>query len=308
MTKLEWCKANAPEALKILSDVELMEMMSSSYERFCSEKEIDENSMESVEYDKNDINNHLDYMVLELVREFGNNLAFKGGYMLTKLMDMSARQTTDIDFSIASLELYEDIKLVLDRIGTHFVETGIVDMYKVKEAIQPRMSGGADFYLDGKKVLGVDVGWHDTAYGTKLTNIGIATVNAFQIERMLSDKITAILSRKRFRRPKDLYDLYCISEVFNFDIGTVHAYILTRTEGADADWCNFPFSPEVLREYEKAFNKLSVKSIYLNQILDLAPFEEVIGRFNRIADAVRIANKSGVVVWNHESKKFSKVK
>lgn len=39
-------------------------------------------------------------------------------------------------------------------------------------------------------------------YGNKL---------AFTVERMLSDKVTAILSRKRFRRPKYIYDVYCLT-------------------------------------------------------------------------------------------------
>lgn len=81
MTKLEWCRANAPEALKSMDDAELMDLMSEAFERFCSDKEtIDPSELESVEY--NPVNSQMDYMVLELVREFGDRLAFKGATCL----------------------------------------------------------------------------------------------------------------------------------------------------------------------------------------------------------------------------------
>ena len=40
MTKLEWCRENAPKGLGDLSDVELLELMGSSYERFVEDKDL----------------------------------------------------------------------------------------------------------------------------------------------------------------------------------------------------------------------------------------------------------------------------
>lgn len=303
MTKLEWCKVNAPEALKDLSDAEILDMMSSAYERFCSEQDIDPSEFESVEYDKNVINNHLDYMVLELVREFGNSLAFKGGYMLTKLMESSARQTTDIDFSIASAEIYEDIKIVLWRMGNHFIDEGIIDAFKVKETIQPRMSGGADFYKAGVKVFGVDVGWHDINYGTTLVCTDIVTLNAFRIERMVADKVTAILSKKRFRRPKDLYDLFCIMQMFDIDLSVVRECISKRDSEQGVGWDNHPFNDIVLREYAKAYNSLRVVSIYRDgQPIVKPDFGVCMNRFNSIVNVLK--SLSVYTHWDHKLSTF----
>lgn len=89
-----------------MDDAESMDLMSEAYERFCSDKEtIDPSELESVEY--NPVNSQMDYMVLELVREFGDRLAFKGGYMLTKLIPDTTRQTTGVDFSIQDTALYQ---------------------------------------------------------------------------------------------------------------------------------------------------------------------------------------------------------
>ncbi len=39
MTKLEWCKANAPTAMKDSSDEELLEYMGSAYDKFCNDNQ-----------------------------------------------------------------------------------------------------------------------------------------------------------------------------------------------------------------------------------------------------------------------------
>lgn len=281
MTKLEWCRANAPEALKEEDDETILEMMSSSYERYCNQEK--ETLIECSIV--NEINNYLDYMVQELANVFGTKLTFKGGYMLTKLMASRARQTTDIDFSILHEEVYTEIKSKLREIAEHFVSLNIIDTYKIKEEIKPQMSGGVDMYKNGQKILGVDVGWHDTTYGTIIKDLDVATVQSFSIERMLADKITAILSRKRFRRPKDLYDLFSITECFTFDAKKISDYILRR--GSPVDWQNYPFTDEVLEQYEKAYNKLNLTSIYKGGSLSKPDFNFTYSRFCVVAEKVR---------------------
>lgn len=295
MTKLEWCRDNAPNSIKELSDAEVLEYMSSAYEKFCEDEKI---VVEERTADLNDINEQMDIMVTVLTRAFGDKITFKGGYMLTKLMPKYARQTTDIDFSIQSSELYKDLLVVMDRIGKSFVEKGFIAKYTIKPEVKQRMSGGMDMYdANGGKVLGIDIGWHDVTFGTTLTNINVGTVKAFTVERMLADKITAILSRKRFRRPKDIYDLYCITNCFDFDANLVNEYILRRTDGAGADWNNFPFSPEVLREYEKAYDKLSVQSIVKDNVIHKPDFDAIMERFNVICLGIQTADNKHL--WKH---------
>ena len=285
MTVIEWCRKNAPTLWKDLPDDELLKKMKPQLETLGDITT--SNVTESVEFDPSDINQCLDYIVLELNREFGNKLAFKGGYMLTKLMKTRARQTADVDFSILTGALYESIKDKLVQVSEHFISVGAIDNYKIKETIKPTMSGGVDMYKDGVKMLGVDVGWHDITYGTVIRNLDVGDLNSFEVERMLADKITAILSRKRFRRPKDIYDLYCISETMSFDAHKVAQYIDRRTDGAGADWQNLPFSDDIVREYRKAYNSLKLTSAYTGEELVRPQFDNVLDRFNEIAYRVK---------------------
>ena len=303
MDRLEWCRENCPKLWRDLPDDELISKMTDAWEiAQLDNKTESEEPME--EHSLNIVNNHLDYMVIELTKEFGNKLAFKGGYMLTKLMNNRARQTSDIDFSILTADIYNAIKTKLVDVCDHLISVGAIDSYKIKDNIQPNMSGGADMYKDGKKILGVDVGWHDITYGTCIRNLDVGELNSFEIERMLADKITAILSRKRFRRPKDLYDLYCISECMEFNAKKISDYIIKRTNGIGADWANLPFTADVLREYEKAYNSLRLESVYKDVELVRPKFSVVIDRFECIANKVK--NPEGNVYWSLKKECFVK--
>ncbi|MCM1215066.1 MAG: nucleotidyl transferase AbiEii/AbiGii toxin family protein [Lachnospiraceae bacterium] len=301
MTKLEWCRAHAPDAIRNLPDDELLTLMESAYNSEYIDKNISLHDMESVEY--NPINDMMDYMVLTLVREFGDKLAFKGGYMLTKLIPESARQTTDIDFSIQTSALYQQLIQTMRAIGDHFIFESLISHYNIKEEIRGFMSGGMDMYDDsGAKVLGIDVGWHDISFGTQLTSISVGTVRAFSVERMLSDKITAILSRKKFRRPKDIYDLYCITNSMSFNAILVNEYIVKRTNGAGADWKNYPFSDDVLREYGKAYNSLKVHSIFKDRSVRKPDFDAVMCRFDTVCD--KLLHPSFEFIWDPKAGVF----
>lgn len=290
MTKLEWCRANCPEPLRNVSDEVLLSMMSSAYENLCEEKEPSENSEEL-----NTTNSYLDKMVQILVNTFGDKLAFKGGYMLTKLLPNVARQTMDIDLSIQESELYQELIQTMKSIGDSFIAEGYISEYVIKEEVQRHMTGGIKMYdKEHNYVLGIDVGWHDITYGTTATTIDVGDVNAFTVERMLADKLRAILSNKRFRRSKDIYDLYCITNCFDFDSRLVIEYM---NKSIKPEWENFPFTEVVIREYEKAYSKLRIYSIIKDRDLPKPSFDKVLDRFNTIC--FELMNPSDLHLWKH---------
>lgn len=301
MTKLEWCRANAPEALRELSDADLLDLMQDTLNNPAIEKpELEEDPTDAY----TELVSLMDRMVLRLVREFGNKLAFKGGYMLSKLLGASARQTTDIDFSIQTSDLYQQLLCAFKEIAEEFVSEGFIASYKIKPEVRETMSGGMDMYAaDGQKKLGVDVGWHDITFGTTTMHLDIADVNAFTVERMLADKLTAILSRKRFRRPKDIYDVYCLTNCFDFNAQSLNDYILQRTHGIGAEWGNFPFNEVVLREYEKAYDSLDIRAV--TKTVEAKPdFDKVNKRFSTIC--MRLLNPTFDMHWSHEQGIFTR--
>lgn len=230
-----------------------------------------------------DTNTALDYMVTVFLRCLDIPNAFKGGYMLTKLLGGDSRATRDIDFSIQNKEAYESIKNVLEGIANKFLDVGIIDDYNVKETISETSSGGITFYSEGRLVLGIDIGLHDVMYGTQNYNLNVGNVKAFSVERMLSDKLLAILSRKRFRRTKDLYDFYIITSHFDVDYKELVNCIDRRENYDKSVWNNIPFSDTVLVEYLKAWKKLTVTSSLTGEEISKPSFSDCINRFNKFA-------------------------
>lgn len=296
MTQMEYIRSIAPDGYMETFDEEtLKDLFADQWKEYC-ERQL------TLEEPVNPINDKLDYMVLTLVREFGDKLAFKGGYMLSKLIPKVAHQSTDIDFSIDYDTLYYDMISTIRAVGDHFIEEGYIERYVVKETIEPHRSGGADFYaVGGKKVLGIDVGWHPTDWGTMHTDIGITTVRHFTVERMLSDKVCAILTKKRFRRAKDIYDLHQLMRFYDVDLVLLRDGIRRHHEDTPVEWQNYPFNEIVIREYRKAYDKLVVESIHPDEDIVKPSFDAVCDSFAKLMTGIRTTK---FVRWNHVTSDF----
>jgi len=198
----------------------------------------------------------LDYIVFVITMRLGlENIAYKGGYILNKLIP-NTRKTYDVDFSIARKELYEDIKIVLGEIGNILISKGIIDNYKIKDDISETSSGGIKFIKDNTTILGADVGLHSLGYGITSIRLDFIDVNRFAVERSLSDKISVICSRKRFRRVKDLYDTYMLISLYN-----INGNILTEClSHRDVNFELMPIDETVIVQLKNAYNKLTLGS------------------------------------------------
>lgn len=244
---------------------------------------------------KESLNDLLDYMVLRICRGVASKKAFKGGWMLTKLLQTRSRRTKDIDLSVSSVEAYEEVKEVLREIAEDFKQAGIIDDYHIKENITATSSGGVDFYRDGRKILGADIGLHDITWGVKRYDFSLTTLDGFEIERMLADKIIAILSRKRFRRTKDLYDFCILVRAFDFDLRKIRSYIDLR---GGAEWDNIPFNDVVLEQYRKAWEKLELVNAKTGRLMEKQDFSVVLELFYAIV--LPLKSKFFICpIWDH---------
>jgi len=198
----------------------------------------------------------LDYIVFVITMRLGlENIAYKGGYILNKLIP-NTRKTYDVDFSIARKELYEDVKIALGEIGNILINKGIIDNYKIKDDISETSSGGIKFIKDNTTILGADVGLHSLGYGITSIRLDFIDVNRFAVERSLSDKISVICSRKRFRRVKDLYDTYMLISLYN-----INGNILTEClSHRDVNFELMPIDETVIVQLKNAYDKLTLGS------------------------------------------------
>ncbi len=230
--------------------------------------------------DKSSDTDILDYVMVQLCHCLDTKkVAFKGGYILNKIIEPPdvPRQTVDIDFSISVQTYYENVKSVLSSIGDDLIADGIIDSYEVKDTISPTSSGGIKFNrVDSKiKDLGVDVGLHDISQGIVPMSILGYDVQRFSVQRMLSDKISAIYSRKRFRRPKDLYDFVVITNCFDVKMCDLREQVNIRNT---IDWTASPMRNEVAIQYKKAYDSLTVIHPLTGSEVSKPEFSEALGR------------------------------
>lgn len=261
-----------------LSSLKALDLMASKSE--CVEvslPDIDDNSsdMEVLDY----------IMIFVCTRLKSVKSVFKGGYVLMKIMPDMARYSHDIDFSISEKEQYELVKQVLDELGSSLVSLKVIDSYEIKDTIEHNKSGGIKLHRSGfdKQDLGIDIGLHDLSFGIQEWNILGIDVEKFTVERMLSDKISAIFSKKRFRRTKDLYDFYILtSSCKNINIDKLREFLELR----EINWDTTPFDPIVLREYGKAYDKLNIKN-HTGKILYKPEFSECMNILKEYVAVIR---------------------
>lgn len=239
----------------------------------------------------------LDYIMIFLCERIDIKLSvFKGGYVLTKLMPDEARMTEDIDFSISEEHQYYDIIPVLEDLGNDLIRLGVVTGYEVKPTIGERSSGGIHMMTPGNiPDLKIDIGWHDLSWGVSSWSCVGFDCKRFEVERMLSDKISAVYSRKRFRRTKDIYDFYILTNNFDVSLPKLKEYIIKR---GLIDWNADPFREEVVTQYAKAYDKLTVATCD-GRIITKPELDKILLRLRDFMD-----NYGNNVVWNHTERVF----
>lgn len=202
----------------------------------------------------------LDFIMLFLCRRIDLKWnAFKGGFVLTKLLPEEARMTEDIDFSVSEDGQYYKLIPVLKELGEVLLNKGVIEGYEVKESIGERSTGGIHMSTSKEsKDIKIDIGWHDLSWGVQKWDYEGFDCNRFEVERMLTDKISAVYSRKRFRRPKDIYDIYILLRNFDVDLNKLRSYVEKR---GTIEWEADPFREEVYREYGKAYDRLNISSV-----------------------------------------------
>ncbi len=243
----------------------------------------------------------LDWLMLYICRHMDvEEAAFKGGYVLSRIIPKNeARGTRDIDFSILRKEYYDVVKKVLSSAGDILMGVGVVLRYELKDNVEPTMSGGITFVMsDGTRHLGVDVGLHDITYGTHKIEVNGNLVSAFTPERMLADKFSAMFTRKRFRRVKDLYDFYVITNNFDVNISSLSDMISKRGE---LDYGLSPVRDEIMDGYRHAYDtlNLNVNADANRDLVEKPSFDTVIHRLRIFVSRLEVGG-----IWDHVSKEM----
>jgi predicted nucleotidyltransferase component of viral defense system len=177
----------------------------------------------------------LERLLFRLSRSrFRNKFVLKGGLLLCVLFDEPHRTTKDIDF------LAKQISGTMENIGEVFAEICTVDgsdgvVFDAGSIDVKRIKEDADYegvrvlitcYL-GKahKVLQIDIGFGDIVVPHPqemqypvILDMESPDIWAYSLESIVAEKFEAIITLAQANsRMKDFYDIYMLSQQFNFD-------------------------------------------------------------------------------------------
>lgn len=165
---------------------------------------------------------------------YAENLVLKGGLFIYTLTNFESRATVDIDFLLQQFPgRIEDIKRMVDEIIS--VDSGndfITFTSRGFETISPqRKYTGVSFQLvvqikNTRTPFDVDFGVGDIiipvprkrTIPVQLDGFGAPEVLTYSLESTIAEKFDALLQRLELTsRMKDIYDIYYLSSIFDFD-------------------------------------------------------------------------------------------
>jgi len=165
---------------------------------------------------------------------YAENLVLKGGLLIYTLTNFESRATVDIDFLLRQFPgTIEDIKRMVDEIIA--VDSGndfITFSSRGFETISPqRKYTGVSFQLVGqikntRTPFDVDFGVgdvivpnsHKRTIPVQLDGFEVPEVLTYSLESTIAEKFDALLQRLELTsRMKDIYDIYYLSSMFDFD-------------------------------------------------------------------------------------------
>ena len=166
--------------------------------------------------------------------EYANHLVLKGGMLIYTLSNFASRSTADIDFLLQQQPgSIEDIKRMVDEIISVDSENNFIQLSSQSyETISPqRKYKGVSFQLMGqikntKTPFNADIGIGDVivpdperlTVPVQLEDFKPATVMAYSLESTIAEKFDALIQRQLLTsRMKDIYDIYYLSNQFDFD-------------------------------------------------------------------------------------------
>lgn len=217
--------------------------------------------------------------------KYMNNLVLKGGLLLYAITDFSSRVTVDMDFLMKRIpNTPEQARIILEEILSSSTNNDYIQMSvtRVKPISVTKKYMGIEVDVlarikNTKTPLHIDFGVGDVIFPrkvkrkipTQLPDFETPFVYTYSLESSIAEKLDAILTLMEYSsRMKDYYDIYFISNLFDFD-GPQLIEAIEKTfsnRGHDLDFNQFKNlarlgeSSEMLKKWAAFTRKINTES------------------------------------------------
>lgn len=291
MTKLEWCRANAPTSLTSLSDADLLfEMRDILKNPSIPKPDFD------VPLDDCELVMEMLGSVMNGVREkVGEHIAFSGGYVMRCLTESPTFPSHFLDIHIDNTVPINDVYAVVRECAEHYKSLGYIANIDGDESRMTMCNSNM------RAIAIVTLHACDLTYGVTSDTNHRCVSPMISIERIIASQVLYLLSPNRWRRRMTLYELYNELCSFNFDANVVVDCMRHKAGNDSIDWSAYPFSNDVLNELERNYNK--VTSHVVNDNIQAHPlFSAAFMIVNDVLSTLYILDAG--THWNHTTCSF----
>ena len=246
-------------------------------------------------------------LLSELRENYDKTIVLKGNILLNKILPESARSTKDMDLDIVATE--DEYKTyILPVLTAHvdrLVDSGEADFYTVREIKHGSICGIKVYKYNELEqpslTFSVDINLISETVGLTLYRTYDYDFYGSSLERILSDKMSAVLSSKRYRRMKDFYDIYILlNSGIEVDLNEFMYLFQRQNQEATLGLINtVPFDEMEIDKLYQAWNKLRLGSFSGEERVK-PKFQDVIKTLYKLTDSVCEEIKTLESVLNNE--------
>lgn len=260
------------------------------------------------------------------ISKYADNLVLKGGLFIYTLTNFESRATVDIDFLMRQLpNKIEEIEKIIAEIlsvdtGNDFIELSA----KGFETISPRIKyKGVSFQIIGKikntrTPFNVDLGVGDIivpksekrVIPVQLDEFTKPEISTYSLESTIAEKFDAILQLLEMTsRMKDFYDIYYLSNMFDFDGRKLQEAIFETLQNRGTTYSRD--SLDKIKAFANDAQMISKWNLYLHTIkMPEIEFKTVIESLYTFLEPVwdAVINEGELFkVWNKNESNWKKV-
>lgn len=230
-------------------------------------------------------------LFLTMSRRVNKQIILKGNVLLNMLVPQKARKPTDLDVSIADRELFNALKEELSDFSERLMTSGVASSYHLRDIASH--SGGLDVLNEaGEKLYAVDVNLSNVSlYGNAVYNIQGELVHGSSVDKILRDKCTSILSKRRFKRIRDFYDVFIILDSgLEFDCEKILELMLTEFSNNASlakQFDEFPFGTNSVLALRNLWNAEKFESLAPEVTSNTVEFSEALKAVYQVLEKLK---------------------
>lgn len=219
-------------------------------------------------------------LFLNMSSRIKEEVSMAGNILLNQLFPEDARSTNDLDVCTTTRKVYEEvIKDILKDFGESILKVEPGGRYQIREVGEGDKGGLVVYSESGERLYSVDIALESSIL-MGVVEYEFRGIRAYgsSIERIICDKSLATLSKAKFRRVKDFYDIYIIlKSKTKLEYSEICDLMIERVgfEEVERMLNGIPFQQKDTEKLIYAWNKLSLTRID-GEPLKRPEFEEMI--------------------------------